>query len=258
MHAQTLNLNGPAEFIRIISENGNSLGLSGFEQEKAITTWSVMLKAAANSGRKIPLWERLDSKQTALIVVDMQNAFVAAGAPIEIAKGREITGIINILADIVRKKRGKVIWIQYSIEKDKGFLAPFESRSYIDQKRISPLEACLPGNPLFEIYPDLNVSQKDIRIKKNRYCASYSTLKPSLRETLRSNNIKNVIIAGVSTDVCAGGTAEGLAQTGFNVIVAWDGTAALDRLIGHEGYLARLWILYCEVMTTKQIISLLN
>jgi len=253
-----IKLNGPEKFIELIEKNSDKFGLTLFEKQKAIDTWKIMLTATKNSERKIPLWQKFDPKSTALVVVDMQNAFIEEGAPIEIAKGRGIVDNINMLAEAVRKGGGKVIWIQYSIENDNGFLERFELKSYLGPGRVSPAKACTPGHPLFEIYPKLKVAAEDILLRKNRYGTLFSTLKPSLVEILNKREIKNVIVTGVSTDVCAGGTAEGLAQTGFNVSVAWDGTAALDRLIGHEGYLARFWLLYGEVLTSQQIIELLK
>ena len=43
----------------------------------------IIERVLARRGR-LHLFERLDAKRTALVVIDMQNAFVAPGAPIEV------------------------------------------------------------------------------------------------------------------------------------------------------------------------------
>lgn len=51
---------------------------------------------------KLHLFEKLDAKRTALLVIDMQNAFVAPGSPIEVPAAREIVAPINRLAAALR------------------------------------------------------------------------------------------------------------------------------------------------------------
>ena len=44
----------------------------------------------AGAPRPVHLFDSLDPKRTALLVIDMQNAFVAPGAPIEVPAARGI------------------------------------------------------------------------------------------------------------------------------------------------------------------------
>ena len=102
--AQNLKLNGPKKFIEIINKQADSLGLIKHDKHKAIQTWNIMLGAAAKSDRRIPLWDSFNPKKTALVVVDMQNAFVQEStAPIEIARGRDVVDKINHLSSLIRK-----------------------------------------------------------------------------------------------------------------------------------------------------------
>jgi hypothetical protein len=54
---------------------------------------------------KLHLFDKLDPKKTALLVIDMQNAFVAPGAPVEVPAARDIVPSINRLAAELRKRR---------------------------------------------------------------------------------------------------------------------------------------------------------
>ena len=60
---------------------------------------------------RLHLYDRLDPTRTALVVIDMQNAFVAPGAPVEVPAARAIVKDINRLAKELRKRGVAVIWV---------------------------------------------------------------------------------------------------------------------------------------------------
>jgi ureidoacrylate peracid hydrolase len=57
----------------------------------------------------LTLFAELDSPSTALTVVDLQNAFMRPGMPGEIPFAREIVSNVNVLAEAVRRKGGRVV-----------------------------------------------------------------------------------------------------------------------------------------------------
>ena len=52
---------------------------------------SIVDRVVARRG-KLHLFDSLDPKKTALLVIDMQNAFVAPGAPVEVPAARDRPG----------------------------------------------------------------------------------------------------------------------------------------------------------------------
>src|SRR3954470_22406140 len=60
---------------------------------------------------KLHLFDALDPGRTALVIIDMQNAFVAPGAPIEVPAARAIIAPINRLSRELRKRGVQVIWM---------------------------------------------------------------------------------------------------------------------------------------------------
>ncbi len=68
-------------------------------------------RALSRRGRLHP-FDGLDPARTALIVVDLQNGFMAPGQPAEIAQAREIVPNVNCLAAATRASGGTVVWIQ--------------------------------------------------------------------------------------------------------------------------------------------------
>ena len=220
----------------------------------ATQRWKKAIDGAKNASREMPILREINISETALLVVDMQRAFLDPGAAIEVTSGRGIVPNINKLATEIRQGGGKVVFFRYLVNENAGLLKHFERQSYLGNDRESPLEALQKGHPQFELYPELDIEEDDIIMDKIRYSA---VLGSSIVDTLNQYHIKNVIITGVTTDVCAGNTAEDLMQKDFFVVVVWDGTAALDRL-EHELSLARIYGLYGDVMPTEEIILRLN
>ena len=51
-------------------------------------------------------------EQTAFVVVDMQNYFMAPGQQVEVPEAREIVPNVNRLADALRRAGGHVVWVR--------------------------------------------------------------------------------------------------------------------------------------------------
>lgn len=231
--------------------------LSIFNVERkdiAINRWIIAVEGAKNAARQIPILKEIEGDKTALCVVDMQKCFLDEGAAIEVPAGRKIIYKINSIAKKLRQKGGIVIFFQFIVDKNIGLLSYFEGQSYLGKDRASPMDVLRPGHPQFELHPNLQVEKADLIINKNRFSA---VLGSDIVSILRKKGIENVIVTGVTTDVCAGNTAESLMQADFHVIMVWDGTAALDRL-EHELFLAKFFGLYGDVMPTKEILERLK
>jgi ureidoacrylate peracid hydrolase len=184
----------------------------------------------------------------------MQRAFLEVGAAIEVAPGRLALPKINELAAALRWRGGTILFIRYLVDENVGMLKHFEGKSYLGPNRESPLQALRAGHPQFELHPKLDIQPTDVVLDKRRFSA---VLGSNIVEMLRARGIENVIVTGVTTDVCAGNTAEDLMQMDFHLIMVWDATAALDRL-EHELYLARIFGLYGDVMPTEEVLARLS
>jgi nicotinamidase-related amidase len=244
---------GP-QFIKNAIDDKRVASLSAERAHIASRRWQAAIDGAQNANRPIPILKNIEVKRTALLIVDMQRAFLDVGASIEVPEGRKIVPNINKLAAAVREKGGKVIFFRYLVNDQVGMLKYFEGKSYLGAGRESPMNALRAGHPQSELYPELDVQKGDIVMDKTRYSA---VLGSNIVDLLRRQDIQNVIVTGVTTDVCAGNTAEDLMQLDFHVVMVWDGTAALDRL-EHELYLARIFGLYGDVMPTEEVIRRLR
>ncbi len=79
--------------------------------ELKIDPWFVNKAKQVRDGR-LNAYDTLDATKTALVVVDMQNYFVADGMPSCAPEARTIVPNINRLAHTTRTAGGTVIWIQ--------------------------------------------------------------------------------------------------------------------------------------------------
>src|ERR1700704_6971179 len=85
----------------------------------------IIERVTARRGR-LHLYDALDPKRSALLVIDMQNAFVAPGAPIEVPGARDIVPGINRLASELRRRGVPVIWVLHQNSGDwTGFFDVF-------------------------------------------------------------------------------------------------------------------------------------
>lgn len=176
---------------------------------------------------KLHLFEKLDAKRTALLVIDMQNAFVAPGAPIEVPAAREIVAPINRLAAALRERGVPVIWVMHENQEGGRDWAGFFDAFVAPGKREQAAAALEAGSPLQALWPALDAAPGDLRVAKNRYSAFIGS-SSSLESVLRQKSLDTLLIAGTKTNVCCECTARDAMMLDFKVVLLSDCTAALS------------------------------
>jgi nicotinamidase-related amidase len=78
--------------------------------------------------------DTIDAKRNALVVIGVQNYFVAEDFPLEVPVAREIVLNINRLATAMRNVGGLVAWVQTTATGGRG---TFHSRSSLDRSCIA-------------------------------------------------------------------------------------------------------------------------
>ena len=69
---------------------------------------SIVAQVKAQRGR-LNRYDRLLGPKTALVVIDLQNAFMLPGMPVEVPAAREIVPNVNKLAAATRAAGGKFV-----------------------------------------------------------------------------------------------------------------------------------------------------
>lgn len=184
----------------------------------------IVERVVARRGR-LHLYERLEPKRTALLVIDMQNAFVAPGAPIEVPAARAIVPAINRLAAELRRRGVPVIWVMHENQAGGRDWAGFFDAFVAPGKREQAAAALERGSPMQALWPELDASSQDLKVAKNRYSA---LIRGSFEKTLRDKGIDTLLIAGTKTNVCCECTARDAMMLDFKVVLLSDCTAALS------------------------------
>ncbi len=162
---------------------------------------SVVDRVIARRGRE-HIHDDLDPARTALVVVDMQNAFMLPGVAHSLClQAQGIVPNINRLAQAVRETGGTVVWIQgtYTDETKVSWSVYYEiSKPEQNRKRA---EALTPGSKGYELWAELDARPDDLYVQKNRFSAFIQGAS-NLAEVLRSRGLDTILVTGTVTNVC--------------------------------------------------------
>ena len=217
---------------------------------------SVVDRVVARHGRE-HVHADLNPSKTALVVVDMQNAYMLPGvAHAPCLTAQDIVPNINRLANVVRHTGGTVIWIKTAYTEDTlenwstlyGMLG-----SKGTQKRAAALTR---GSKGYELWPALEVRAEDLTVEKNRYSA-FIQGSSDLAEVLRSRGLDTLLIAGTVTNVCCESTARDAMMLNFKTIMLTDGNAAVTDE-DHNASLTGFYLIFGDVMSTDFAIECLK
>ncbi len=216
---------------------------------------SVQERVLRRKGRLICL-DAIEPRRSALVVIDMQNHFVAEGFPSEAAPARGIVDNINRMSHALRAAGGTVAWIQTTAE---GALQHWGNhhrhglQPAVRDRRLASLAEDSPG---FQLYPKLQAQPNDLYIKK----IMFSALVPgssSLHETLSGHGIDTLLIAGTTTNVCCDSTARDAMMLDYRVAMLSDATATRHDE-EHAFTLNNFQLFFGDVMTIDEAIARLG
>ena len=210
----------------------------------------------ARRGGRLHVHDTLDPARTALVVVDMQTAFLKPGLPSEVPMAREIVPNINRLATAFRAAGGSVVWVTTTFDENiftewSSFLGGTVSPEMA--KRIArQLMEGAEGHPL---WPDMEAEDGDMRSVKRRFSA-FIQGSSDIEAQLRSRGIDTLAVTGTLTNVCCEATARDAMMRNFHVIMVTDGNATYTDAI-HNASLTSMSINFADVMTTDEVIGAL-
>jgi len=206
---------------------------------------------------KLHIYDELDPKRTALVVVDMQRAFVAEGAAIETPAARGIVPAINTLAAATRRAGGAVVWIISTYGPDpKDYWPTFFDHVMGPASAARFRGALIEGEDSHEIYDPLEVVEGDPVISKNRFGAFVGS-EGRLEALLRARNIDTLMIAGTVTNMCCETTAREAAMLSFKTIMVSDCNAGRTQQ-EHEATLIAFLQGMGDVRNSTDLIGILD
>src|SRR5579871_1448770 len=169
----------------------------------------VLEPIARRRGRRYA-YETLEPACTALIVIDLQRAFMEPGMPAEVPAARAIVPAVNRVAAALRAAGGTVAFVRATFESG-GWPLWFDAMLAPDlaARMLATLQEGAPGHAL---WPELDVQPQDIVVAKYRFSA-FLPGASALPAMLRGRVIDTVLIAGCMTNMCCDSSARDAVMT---------------------------------------------
>ncbi|XP_050232562.1 probable inactive nicotinamidase At3g16190 isoform X1 [Mercurialis annua] len=159
-------------------------------------------------------------KQTALLVIDMQNDFVLEDGLMRVNGGKAIIPNVIKTVEVARQRDILVIWVVREHD-PQGRDVELYRRHYYSAGKVPPVAKGTTGA---ELVDGLAIKEEDYKLVKTRFSAFMNT---NLHSLLQTEGIKNLVFAGVQTPNCIRQTVfDAVALDYQDVIVVVDATAA--------------------------------
>jgi len=164
---------------------------------------------------EIPVEKRVElpAKQSALVIVDMQNDFVKPGGKLRVPQAEATIPKIKLLLDRARRAGAFRIFT-----KDTHFAWDWELQIWG--------EHAVKGTWGWEVVDELKPEEEELVVEKTKYDAFYGTW---LDDALRALGVKNLVVVGTVANICVLHTAASAALRGYKVVVPADAVSALTE-----------------------------
>lgn len=198
----------------------------------------------------------LTAESTALLVIDMQNGFLDAnGSMAKIGMPYEqlvpaIDGTRRLI-DAARAADVPIIYTRYSYLSgfaDGGILA------YELMPAMRDVDALLAGTWDADVVDALAPQPGDLVIDKSRPSSFYGT---QLEPILTSLGVRNLIMCGVTTNICVETTARDAGQRDYHVHVVGDACAEYDPA-RHDHALNTIGFTFGWTNTVDEVVAALS
>ena len=176
---------------------------------------------------------------TALIVVDMQNDFCDGGA-LAVPGANAILPAVNRL---IGRYDHVVLTQDWHPRGHASFASawrdakPFQTAQFNYGPQTLWPDHCVQGTPGADFHPDLEVTKAQMIVRKGFHPGidSYSAFRENDRMTrtgldgyLKARGLTRLVFCGLALDYCVAWSAIDARQSGFDVAVVLEATAAID------------------------------
>ena len=210
----------------------------------------------------------IDLGRTAIIVVDMQNAFASVGGMFDLV-GQDVSaarGVIQTIKKLTRAARGasvKVIYLAMTYAPDLSDSGGPGSPNWYKEFGLAAMNRnpeykgkfLIRGSWDADIVDELKPAPGDIVVQKSRYSGFRGT---NLDVVLKTLNAKYLIYTGIATNVCVESTLrDGYFLDYWPILVA-DAANNAGPPITQEATLWNVEALFGWVATSEDVLSALT
>ncbi len=157
-----------------------------------------------------------DPDSSAIVIVDMQNAFAAKGgvfdlAGLDISHAAQITGVVRRTLQAARKTRMTIVYLQMGYGKDLSDAGGPNSPNWHKELALLLMrdrpelqgKLLTPDSWDFASVDELTPEPGDLVVVKSRYSGFAGT---NLDSLLRTRRIQHLFFAGIAANVCVEST----------------------------------------------------
>ncbi len=216
---------------------------------------AIIDRVVARRGKE-HVFDDFDPARTALVVVDLQNAFMLPEvAHAAIATAPEIVPNVNRLAAALREAGGLVVWIVTTYDKaiDQEWSAYY--RLATPEHGAKRSAALTKGSKGHAIWSELEVRPGDKIVEKRRFSA-FIQGSSNLDQVLKERGIDTLLVTGTVTGVCCESTARDAMMLNYQVIMVTDGNASHSD-DEHNRALSAFYASFGDIMPTDMLVSLM-
>ena len=210
--------------------------------------------AAIQEARRVPEWTK-----SALIVVDMQNDFVRAGAPLEVPDARATLKAHQQLIHAFRKRNLPIVFTKFLSHPHYYLLWEWSPQCR------PPVKCCWKGHKrnyhdiegtreCTDVVDELLPESQDRIIEKFGYGAFHDT---TLAADLRMLGLNSVVVTGTVTQICVEETAREAFHHGFETTVVEDAVSSFAPDL-HAATLKNFAMKFGWVTKSERILSALS
>jgi ureidoacrylate peracid hydrolase len=217
---------------------------------------SVIERVAQRRGG-LRVFDRLDARRTAHVVVDLQNGFMAPGAVAEIGCAREIVPTVNRISQTLRDAGGLVVYIQNTFDD----VAIRTWSTYFEHfctpaRRQLMIDAFTPGAEGHALWAGLDVRPEDLKVRKRRFGA-FAPGASDLHAILQERGVDTLIITGTASQVCCESTARDAMMLNYKVFFVEEGNATFNDE-EHNATLSAMAHTFCDVIGSDALLGLIQ
>jgi ureidoacrylate peracid hydrolase len=220
---------------------------------------SLCVATEAQAQNLPPLETHLNASETALILVDFQYPFTnPAGDSYAVVKKDIEGGMLDRTVRLVKQARERGVWVIHVTEgytRDYRELDPSNPGGF---HRFGVLaQAFKTGTPTAASYPPLapGPNDKDLILAPRIQSSAFGGT--GLNEILRSRGIKNIAVAGFTTDVCTYATVTAGYDLGYHVYALKESMAGYTQPLS-EMMLNSVYILWSKVLGNDDFIAMVS
>src|SRR5215472_3523627 len=156
---------------------------------------------------RVHAFDALDPATSALIAIDLQNAFMLPGVAHTLCEmAPRIVPNINQLAQALRRAGGTVVWVRTKAtpETRNDWSTYYDLLSpQAGQRRLDALSEGAIG---YDFWAELKIAPEDLIVTKTRYSAFIQGAS-DLDAQLARRGVNTVLVTGCVTNVCCESTA---------------------------------------------------